>query len=78
MASKRDDERGKMKGATQHAEGQHGEKTHERFMEQLHESPANEADNVIASHRDEKHRLASDRDQHDEAERNSERNRDRR
>ncbi|MDB4890019.1 MAG: hypothetical protein JWL61_1874 [Gemmatimonadetes bacterium] len=77
MASTRDDERGKMKGATEHAEGQHGVKTHERFIEQLHESPANEADNVIARHRDEKHRLATDRQQHDEAEKNSERNRQR-
>jgi len=26
------------KGPQQHAEGQHGEKTHERFREQIHES----------------------------------------
>jgi hypothetical protein len=73
----REDERGKMKGATQHAEGEHGERTHARFIEQLHEAPANEADNIIARHRDEKHRLATNREQSDEAEKNSERNRQR-
>ena len=30
--------RGRQKGPQQHAEGQHGEKTHERFREQIHES----------------------------------------
>jgi len=30
--------RGRQKGPQQHAEGQHGEKTHERFIEQIHES----------------------------------------
>jgi hypothetical protein len=28
--------RGRQKGPQQHAEGQHGEKTHERFIEQIH------------------------------------------
>lgn len=28
---------GHQKGAQQHAEGQHGEKTHARFVEQIHE-----------------------------------------
>jgi hypothetical protein len=28
---------GQQKGAQQHAEGQHGEKTHSRLLEQLHE-----------------------------------------
>ena len=77
MSNTHDDDRGKMKGATQHAEGQHGERTHQRFIEQLHESPASDEDNIIARHRDEKHRLATDREQHDEAEKNSERNRQR-
>jgi hypothetical protein len=27
---------GHQKGAQQHAEGQHGEKTHSRFLEQIH------------------------------------------
>jgi hypothetical protein len=30
--------RGRQKGPQQHAEGQHGDKTHERFIEQIHES----------------------------------------
>ncbi len=30
--------KGQQKGPQQHAEGQHGEKTHERFREQIHES----------------------------------------
>ena len=29
---------GRQKGPQQHAEGQHGEKTRERFREQIHES----------------------------------------
>lgn len=33
------DTRGTQKGPQQHAEGQHGEKTHERFIERLHEGP---------------------------------------
>jgi len=30
--------RGRQKGPQQHAEGQHGEKTHERFIEQIHQA----------------------------------------
>lgn len=30
-------EKGYQKGPQQHAEGQHGEKTHARFLEELHE-----------------------------------------
>jgi hypothetical protein len=71
------DERGKVKGATEHAEGQHGERTHSHFLEQIHESAStdDDDDNIIARHRDEKHRLTADRQQHDEADKNSERNR---
>jgi len=29
---------GRQKGPQRHAEGQHGDKTHERFREQIHES----------------------------------------
>ena len=28
---------GRQKGAQEHAEGQHGEKTHSRLLEQIHE-----------------------------------------
>jgi hypothetical protein len=30
-------QKGHQKGPQQHAEGQHGRKTHERFIEQIHE-----------------------------------------
>ena len=58
-------------GPQKHAEGQHGEKTHRRFVEQLQEGTAalkstEQAD--IEGH----HRLHQDRQQHDEAEKNSE------
>ena len=35
MGKKQDDPRGKQKGAQAHAEGQHGEKTHSRFLEEV-------------------------------------------
>lgn len=58
-------------GPQQHAEGMHGERTHARFIEQLQEgSPqrkATEGANVEGHHR-----LHQDREQHDEAEKNSE------
>lgn len=73
--SRPSDDRGKVQGAQQHAEGEHGDRTRERIVEQLHDSPSDEADNIIASHRDGRHRLHEDRQQHDEAEKNSERNR---
>lgn len=69
------DQTNNVKGPQQHAEGQHGERTHARFQEQLHESPASEADNVIASHREGKHRLEEGREQHDEADLQQDRNR---
>jgi hypothetical protein len=67
-----------QKGPQVHAEGQHGEKTHARFMEQLHEGEHRESRADRAQHdRDlaaEKggRRLVEDRQQHDEAEKNSE------
>jgi hypothetical protein len=30
--------KGQQQGPQQHAEGQHGQKTHERFIEQIHEA----------------------------------------
>lgn len=56
---------------TQHAEGRHGDKTHSRFVEQLHEGePAKKSTQgaPVNGH----HRLHQDREQHDEAEKNSE------
>lgn len=60
------DRHGRQKGAQQHAEGQHGDRTHARFQEQL-QTPPDESDNIIASHREGKHRLAEHREQHDKA-----------
>ena len=80
---------GEQKGAQTHAEGQHGEKTHSAFIEGLHgqHGGSEESEGVpqaendtdahgrpIAGH----HRLHEDRQQHDEAEKNSEANRLRR
>lgn len=65
-------------GASARAEGQHGDKTHSRFIEQLHEGPSEEPleerlerDRERAG-REGKRRLVEDREQHDEAEKNSE------
>ena len=63
------------------AEGQHGPRTHARFIEQLHEAPAAEPlDEIIERNRkraarEGKRRLVEDREQHDESEKNSERTR---
>ena len=70
---------------TTNVEGRHGDKTHEAFIEGLHgtkpESQESEGSSQqdglgrpIAGH----HRLHEDRQQHDEAEKNSEANRLRR
>ncbi len=76
--SKRD---GHQQGPQDHAEGAHGSKTHQAFIQQLH-SKANApvADEPESPEsRTEKHgsqrRLAQDRQQHDEAEKNSEKTR---
>jgi hypothetical protein len=79
---------GEVKGPQQHAEGQQGEKTHAAFVENLHSRDTTDDDAQSAgSDRDfdefgmpkpGHHRLAEDRQQHDEAEKNSETNRERR
>jgi hypothetical protein len=81
--------KGTQQGAQNHAEGQHGDKTHTEFIEDLHgkhggseESEGapqgqNDADvygRPIHGH----HRLDEHREQHDEADKNSETNRLRR
>jgi hypothetical protein len=74
MSEKRE---GKQKGAQTHAEGQHGARAHAHFLEQLHTPTAamrasgSETRGEIAG----RHRLEESRRQHDEAEKNSERNR---
>lgn len=65
----------RVTGPQQHAEGQHGRKTHGRFVEMLQqqgEPPA--AQSAPGAGRDVEghHRLHQDREQHDEAEKNSE------
>jgi hypothetical protein len=74
---------GVQKGPQDHAEGQHGSKTHGKFIEQLHSRGADSADEAQTrsdpprnpGHHNAVHRLAEDRQQHDEAERESERTR---
>ena len=63
------------------AESQHGDKTHARFIEQLQEGPSEEPlaerlerDRERAAAQG-KRRLMEDREQHDEAEKNSEQSR---
>jgi hypothetical protein len=71
---------GNQRGAQRHAEGQHGEQTHERSVEQLSEFRERPDPTVPEGipHREGKHRLEEDRQQHDEAEKDSEFNRQRR
>jgi hypothetical protein len=66
---------GRQKGAQRHAEGQHGQKAHARFIESLHEGRVPSASEVGAEPRVGGRRLRKEREQHDEADRNSEKNR---
>ena len=74
MAKRRD----QQKGAQAHAEGAHGEKSHARLIEQLHEGPSQDSVAERIEHqretaaREGKRRLVEDRQQHDESEKNSE------
>jgi hypothetical protein len=71
---------GKRRARTvSHAEGGHGPKTERRIIEQLESGPSRgsvaegvELDRMLAAHGG-KRRLVEDREQHDEAEKNSER-----
>jgi hypothetical protein len=71
---------GHIKGAAPHAEGQHGEKTHAEFLESRKgmtddsatEGTAERGSPYGATPSDGRHRLSEDREQHDEAEKNSE------
>lgn len=68
--------KGRQKGAQTHAEGQHGKKTHRALIEQLQSGTTREASNPENDHGTEgKHRLFEQREQHDEADKNSEKNR---
>lgn len=61
-------------GPQRHAEGQHGKKTHRRLIEQL-QQPGTPREPRIGAPVDGHHRLHQDREQHDEAEKNSEKTR---
>jgi hypothetical protein len=66
---------GRQKGAQRHAEGQHGVKAHARFIESLQEGREAATSELEAQSPEGAHRLHEDREQHDEAEKNSEKNR---
>src|SRR5215210_1159992 len=74
---------GIQKGPQDHAEGQHGSKTHGKFLEQLKNGnavPLEESENGLEpkkpdGHHNAAHRLCEQRQQHDEAEKNSEKTR---
>ena len=80
--SQNKDAGGHQKGPQQHAEGQHGEKTHERFLEQLAESreasDANDVDSRGISGRQGRVRLDEEQQQHGDADRSREDDRQRR
>jgi hypothetical protein len=74
---------GIQKGPQDHAEGQHGSKTHGKFLEQLHSgngtNPTPQSEPVDHRKNPARHnaepRLFGDREQHDEAEKKSEKTR---
>ncbi|HYU52744.1 MAG TPA: hypothetical protein VEK37_07350 [Gemmatimonadaceae bacterium] len=75
---------GVQKGPQDHAEGQHGSKTHSKFIEQLHSgngapaddnSPNGPESRKNIAHHNAAHRLFEERQQHDAAEKNSEKTR---
>ena len=73
-------ERQTQKGAQTHPEGSHGKKTRQAILEQLNANGQRTGDREIEAQestamREGKHRVFEDREQHDEAEKNSEKNR---
>ena len=70
-----------QQGPQSHAEGQHGKAAHAQFINELHQGAREEpvAERLEREHQDAaftgKRRLVEDREQHDEAEKNSERTR---
>jgi hypothetical protein len=64
----------RVPGPQKHAEGGHGEKTRRRLIEQL-QSGEPQAKRTEGAWIDGHHRLHEDRQQHDEAEKNGEKNR---
>ncbi len=74
---------GVQKGPQDHAEGQHGSKTRSKILEQLHSgsgTPPENSENGLEpqknlAHHNAARRLFEQRQQHDEAEKNSEKTR---
>ena len=58
-------------GPQQHAEGMHGDRTHRHLVEQIQEGAHGEI-RTEGADVEGRHRLHQDREQHDEAEKNSE------
>jgi hypothetical protein len=59
---------GRQKGPQQHAEGQHGERTHSRFLEQIHQPMDREDDLAAAAGAD---RADGEGQENDDADENS-------
>ena len=68
-------DQGRQQGAQTHPEGGHGERTRERLREELESGASEPLDEAPSGQRPGKHRLHEDREQHDEADKNSEKNR---
>lgn len=71
---------GDQQGAQIHAEGQYGDRAREANLERIHDGESqadgdaeNQSESSIPS--EGRHRLSEDRQQHDEADKNSEKNR---
>ena len=77
---------GHQKGPQEHAEGQHGERTHSRFLEQLHQPLERQNDDLAVqagadepgAERLEGMRSRADESQHDDGDASGGRNRQRR
>lgn len=75
-----DDERGKQKGAQTHPDGSHGDRTHQAKQQEINANGARTGDEAAetaheVATRAGKHKIHEDRQQHDEADKNSQKNR---
>lgn len=66
---------GRQKGPQDHAEGGHGEKTRKKIIEQLHSGRAGSTESKTPIDHNGVHRLVTERQQHDAAEKQSEKTR---
>ena len=66
-----------QRGSQSHAEGGHGDKTHQAIIQQLNANGQRTGDqeNEQPAPRAGKHKIHEDREQHDEADKNAEKNR---